>query len=204
MSSILFIIGLINCLLIFVIFCQQEYRRSPCTIYIITKSIYDIIGLFIMVLMRAYTANTDKDPSQTNEIWCKTRISLFYIGAFGSFNCIYLTEFDRWISTSRTVRKRSFSSRRVAFYAVFISLFISIVFAGIPIYFIIGLVETPKNCGFATLAYANYASFFFFPVIFGILSVIISVIFGILTYRNVHLLQQRLSRLEGQFTRMIL
>ncbi|UJR12077.1 hypothetical protein I4U23_016255 [Adineta vaga] len=189
MSTILFLIGIINCLLIFLIFLQEEYRRSPCTIYIITKTIYDIIGLFITVFMRSYTAFTDIDPSQTNEIWCRARISLFYVTGFGSLTCICLTGFDQWMSTSRSVRRRNLSSKRFAFYAIFISFLISILFTGIPMYIIIGLVGTPKSCGFATLAYADYASFFFFPVIFGILPVIIPIIFGLLTYRNVRLLQ---------------
>jgi hypothetical protein len=65
-------------------------------------------------------------------------------------------------------------------------------------------VGTPVICSYTTLAYADYSSFFFAPIFFGILPIVIPAVFGILTHRNLRLFLQRVSRIERQLTRMLL
>lgn len=162
MSSILFALGMISCIMILLIFSQHEFHRASCTIYIQTKAIFDIISIFVGVVMRAYLGGTNIDPSRTSEAWCRLRTSLLYFSAFGSLSCICLTGFDRWMSTSRSVQKRAWSSPRVAYFAVVILTIISISFAGIPMAIMFAPVGIPPVCSYTTLGYADYSSFLFF------------------------------------------
>ncbi|UJR35437.1 hypothetical protein I4U23_028194 [Adineta vaga] len=152
----------------------------------------------------SYTAFTGIDLSQANEICCKMRISLLYVTVFGSLGCICLTGFDRWVSTSRSVRRRNLSSKCNTFYAILILFIISILCDGMLMFITARLTEQPRSCGFIKPSYADYGSFFFFPVIFGISPVIIPLLFVILNYKNVCTVQTRLNRFEKQFTRMII
>jgi len=63
MSSILFSVGMISSILILIIFSRREFYRAPCTIYIETKAIFDIISLFVKVVLRLYSDGTNIDPS---------------------------------------------------------------------------------------------------------------------------------------------
>lgn len=204
MSSVLFALGMISCISILFVFSQREFRRAPCTIYVQTKAIFDIISLFVGVVMRAYTGGTNIDPSRTSEVWCRLRTSLLYISALGSLSCICLSGFDRWMSTSRSARKRAWSSRRVAYYATAIVIIVSTLYAGITMAVMFAPVGTPPVCSYVTFGYADYASFFFFPIFFGLLPIVIPAFFGILTYRNLGSFLQRTSRIERQLTRILL
>jgi hypothetical protein len=204
MSSILLTLGLVSCTMILLIFTRRELRRSPNTIYILAKAICDLITLLFVVSTRAYSGCIDIDATRTNDIWCRFRTSLLYFTTFGSFTYIYLTGFDQWASTSRAVRIRTWSSRKVACRAVLVVVLVAFLSAGIPIYIMVAPVGTPAVCTYITLSYADYYSYFFFPIVYGFLPVVIPTIFGILTYLNIHSLVRRISRLEQQLTRMLL
>jgi hypothetical protein len=204
MSSILFALGIVSSVMILLIFTRREFRQAPSTIYILNKAIYDMISLLFLVLFRAYTGATGIDPSRTNEIWCKLRTSLLFVTAFGSFSCICLTGFDQWMTTSRSVQRRQWSSKKVAYYAILIIFIISFVFVGTPLFIMTAPVGTPAVCSYVNLSYADFFSFFFAPIVFGVLPIVIPAIFGILTCRNIRLFLRRVSRIEQQLTRMLL
>ncbi len=204
LSSILFVFGMISSVLILFIFSQRQFHRVPCSIYIRSKAIFDIISLFVGAFVHAYSAVTGIDLSGTNEVWCRLRTALLYISALDSLGCTCLTGFDRWMSTSRSVRRRAWSTRRVAYCAVTLVSIISILFVGIPMAIMSAPVGTPTSCGYTTTSYADYSNFFFSPIFFGILPIIIPALFGILTYRNLRSFLHRISRTERQLTRILL
>ncbi|CAF1367143.1 unnamed protein product [Adineta ricciae] len=204
MSITFFVFGLVNAVMVILIFTRPAFYKSPSSIYILTRAICDIILLHIVTFSRAYTGGTGINATLTNEIWCKIRASSFNLFTCFSFGCIYLNGFDQWVSTARSVQRRQWSSKKLAYVAVLILLIVLFGLIGIPMFIIYSPTATSSACTFKTTAFADYYNFFFAPMVFCALPIVIPVIFGILTYRNIRLLTNRVHRIEQQLTKMLL
>lgn len=204
MSSIFFVTGLINAVMILFIFTRHQFRQSSSSIYILTKAICDIILLNMITFSRLYAGATGTNATLTNVIWCKLRSSAFTFVTCFSFGCVYLSGFDQWVCTSRDVRKRQWHSKRVAYYAILTLFIFSLGLTGVPIFVMYLPRAAPPACTFTTIVFAEYYNLFFSPMVFCILPIVVPVTFGLFTYRNIRLFTNRTNRIERQLTRMIL
>ncbi|CAF4533105.1 unnamed protein product [Rotaria sp. Silwood1] len=88
---------------------------------------------------------------------------------------------DRYCSTSRDVRRRNWSSLKVAKISILIALMVSFSLP-IPDFFYIGIKQ--EHCGYISIGYDKYFTYFMAPVLLAIFPVSILSIFGFLTRRN--------------------
>ncbi|CAF3644782.1 unnamed protein product [Rotaria sp. Silwood1] len=88
---------------------------------------------------------------------------------------------DRYCSTSRDVRRRNWSSLKVTKISILIALIVSFSFP-IPDFFYVGIKQ--GHCGYISIGYDKYFTYFVAPVLLAIFPVSILSIFGFLTRRN--------------------
>ncbi|CAF4680025.1 unnamed protein product [Rotaria sp. Silwood1] len=126
-----------------------------------------------------------------------------------SFLC--LSAFDRWACTSQSTRIRQLSSIHVA-RRVFPIPFILWSLVNVPLLVYCDLVPTTLACWFTNDLFMRIGILFLSPILTVLLPLIVLILFGLLTYRNIHRVthvrqqpnQNRLSNWEQQMTRMML
>ncbi|CAF3680704.1 unnamed protein product [Rotaria sp. Silwood1] len=206
---ILFTIGVPSVILNAIIFIGvKTFRQSPSSYYIVTQSLFDF-GSLLLVFLQIFPSTLINRSS----ISCKLTIFFSRIVAPCALSFLGLAAFDRWACTSRSARIRQLSSIRTAHCIVSITvIFWSLV--SIPYLIFYDLIPPTYTCGFTNDLFQKITNFFLAPILGAIFPLIILIIFGILTYRNLHLMttindqQQsiptRLSMWERQITRMMI
>ena len=195
-----------NLLNILTLITLGNYKHNASSLYILAKSFFDLIALFIGVFTVILTRGLRIDSMSTNFVWCKTRIPLLYIHALGSYTCLCLQSIDTFLATSHSPYLRQKSNIRAA-RALIIGFVFLWIMHELPYFFFQDLINL--KCVSTISVYTQYRTYF---IAFGLLTMIpvsIVFIFGYLTYRNVHgqSLQDRQrssSRLTRQMTSMSL
>ncbi|CAF1472169.1 unnamed protein product [Rotaria sp. Silwood1] len=126
-----------------------------------------------------------------------------------SFLC--LSAFDRWACTSQSARIRQLSSIRVARFFFPIP-FILWSLVNSPFLFYCDLVPPMYTCWFTNDLFMRIGTLILTPILTVLLPLVVLVVFGLLTYRNIRLVshirqqpnQSRMSTWEQQMTRMML
>ncbi|CAF4665048.1 unnamed protein product [Rotaria sp. Silwood2] len=206
---ILFTIGVPSAILNAIIFIGvKKFRQSPSSYYIVAQSLFDF-GALLLVLLQNFPSTSINASS----ISCKLIIFFSRIVAPCALSFLGLAAFDRWACTSRSARIRKLSSIRTAYCIVLITvLFWSLL--SIPFLSFFDLIPPTYTCGFTNDLFQKITNFFLAPILCAIFPLIVLIVFGILTYRNLHLMttingqQQsvttRLSMWEQQITRMMI
>lgn len=174
--------NLINC----GVFLQKNLRSNSCSIYLIASSISHTILLVWAMSTNLYSL-VNRDPLTYSMAYCKIRpyliSSLFMI----SRTYIVLACADRSALCSPHVRIRAFSRTQNAFRLIPIVILIWIF---LPIHIAIFNTIEANQCimpGVYRILYAVYAT-----ICAGILPPLSMVIFGLLAYRNLRHMRQRI------------
>ncbi|CAF4963612.1 unnamed protein product, partial [Rotaria sp. Silwood1] len=122
-----------------------------------------------------------------------------------SFLC--LSAFDRWACTSQSARIRQLSSIRVARFFFPIP-FILWSLVNSPFLFYCDLVPPMYTCWFTNDLFMRIGTLILTPILTVLLPLVVLVVFGLLTYRNIRLVshirqqpnQSRMSTWEQQMT----
>ena len=107
------VLGSVGLILNIIIFSQPTFRRNSCSLYILTMSIYGLLGLHISVVPVIYALN-HPDPLTSNRFFCAMQFYLRH-----AFNQLMRTFFvlacaDRYAACSRRANIRAFSRHEVA------------------------------------------------------------------------------------------
>lgn len=138
------------------------------------------LGLLIISTFLNYS------PRAVNTSWCKAYAYTYYFSVYISITLLAAATIDRWLSTSRTVRLRSFSSiRNTRIIIGSIILFYSLLLIPHPIYSKVYFEPTRNatKCDRLQPVYRIYVNYILVLLVHGI-SILIMVIFGFLTYRH--------------------
>jgi hypothetical protein len=179
------------------------YRTNPTTFYFLIGSIDNLIYIIINLITRIVSSGFGVDLVNTLLIWCQTRS--FIIGSFGpiSLTCSCLATIDQFLTTSHNVNLRLRSNMKLA-RRIVITIIIIWCLHGIPVFIFYRISPIIYSYSSINQAYATYVPIFII-LFFCVIPVIIMIIFGYLTYRNIHstirLVQQHFDR---QLTRMTL
>ena len=114
-AFIIFFSGVIgNVLNILTLFTLKNYKHNASSLYILTKSFFDLSALVFSLFMLILTRGIGVSSMSTNYVWCKARIPLIYVSAFGSFTCLCLQSIDAFLATSYSAYWREKSNVRTA------------------------------------------------------------------------------------------
>jgi hypothetical protein len=201
-------LGLIGHLLNILIFTNLNiFRHNRCAFYLIVESIIDIIQLMHIFVDEIWKLSIDKvEPTDVSLVWCKIKNTLPQWCRFMLGFIVCFAAFDQFLSTNYVAYLRQLSSLKLAqrqiVFASFLCLLHTIPFA------IFLDIRFPSGCIITNTILVNYYSFFYYPVLNGLLPIFLSCLFSILAYQNVRRIIRRQipidrRRLDQQLTAMI-
>src|SRR5262249_35068115 len=146
-----------------------------------------------------------------SSFYCKFRPFLLQTCTFMSLTCICLATIDQYFATCSNPRWRQWNTLKVA-YCLTISFSIFWNLHGILYLVFFAQVYSPStgqtNCGFTDVAFAKYHAYGYAIVLTGFLPVFITILFGLMAFRNVRQLAHQAvpivrRELEKQLTVMV-
>ncbi|CAF3564466.1 unnamed protein product [Adineta steineri] len=206
-NSFTFIIGTTGNLLNILVFTTLKlFRNNQCVLYVVTESIANIFQLTTFALIFILTAIYQTDPATSSLFWCKFRSIMVSSCTLISFSTICLSASHQYLSTSPLLYLRQLSTIKTARFLICASVTISIL---LTIPFGIFLKIRASICAVFNQTMLNYISYFYYPVLSGLLPVLIASAFSFLAYNNVRRIVRRQipivrRKLDQQLTAMIL
>ncbi|CAF0839303.1 unnamed protein product [Adineta steineri] len=195
--------GLIN---IGVLTTLKLFRSNQCAFYLIMESTVNTLQLFVLFIIYLLPITIETDPANTSLAWCKIKNFLTQTLRLLSSSMVCFAAFDQFLSTNPQHIIRQMSSLRLAHRLTIVAIFLWIGH-DIP-YAILYVIIPPSGCMITNVGLIRYHSFFYYPVLHGLIPILASSSFALLAYRNVRNLVRRQvaverRRLERQLTAMI-
>jgi len=207
------IIGLIGGLLNCIVFLSLKiFRQNSCAFYLIIMSFVNIFILFTGLLSRITISGFNIDWTQTSPFYCKFRVYINQLSILLSLTCICLATIDQFFSTHCGIYAYRGNNIRLARFLIIIFIFIWILH-GIPYLIYYNLIISPKTnigaCSITSSIFQQYTIYGFLLIWSGILPLLITIIFGLLSYHNISQIAHRRlpiirRELDKQMTIMVL
>ena len=182
---IFLIAGIIgNGINIFIFANVQNYRRVPCTFYLLIESIADVLHISINLSSRIASLGFGFDLTRTSALWCKTRN--FFIGFFSiiSLSCACMATIDQFFATSQIHRLRQFSTIQLAHKIVCVLIVVWGIIEIINSFCFYNISPMTDICMPISAGHAFYISIFTL-VFLAAIPLSLMVLFGYMTYRNI-------------------
>lgn len=193
-SIFILIIGLIsNILIILTLTTLRIFRGNQCAYYLKIESVTDI-GLLLTILpsnIAGYILS--EDPGQLSIIWCKLRSSCSYACGLYSLFTICFLAFDQYLSTNHRPNWRQLSTLHLAHRITFFNICLALSQATL---FLVFSQNGELGCTVYHPVLKLYFTYFYYPILSGILPFIINTLFSLLAYRNVRRIVRRQVPLE--------
>ena len=193
-SIFLLIIGIIsNILIILTLTTLRIFRGNQCAYYLKIESVTDI-GLLLTILpsnIASYILG--QDPTQLSIIWCKIRSACSYACGLYSLYTICFLAFDQYLFTNHRPNWRRLSTIHLAHRVTFFSICLAL---SQGILFLVFAQNGELGCTIYHPVVKLYFTYFYYPILNGILPVIINTLFSLLAYRNVRRIVRRQVPLE--------
>jgi hypothetical protein len=173
-----------NGLNILILSTVHAYRTTPSTFYFLVGSIVNIIYILINLTTRILSVGYGIDYTNTSSILCKMRQFLLVTPAILSITLSCLAMIDQFLVTSRIVYLRRCSQIKWAHRIVFIAIIVWCLH-GIPIILFFHISPISNTCTESNAAFDIYVIVYDLGIVCGI-PALIMVVFGWLTYRNIH------------------
>ena len=209
----IFISGIIGNLLTILVFLSlRTFRESSCSFYLSVMSLVNLGQLLTGLLSRTVFNISNIDWTQLSLIYCKIRMYLLVVCTNISMFCMCLATIDQYLATCRRPHWQRWSDLKYARSFSFISITFSVLTA-IPclIYYIhhSSAVSGKIQCTTIDMIFDRLNIYFYRLIMSNILPLFITLIFGLLTYRNVKQIAYRTvplvrRELDKQLTSMIL
>ena len=189
-SFLILILGILGHLLNILTFTKLKiFRNNQCVFYLIIESIVNSGGLIFQSILQFLTIIYGSDLSEYSPPWCKIRSIIEQTFLLLSLSAVCLSAIDQYLSTSYVVYIRQMSSMRLSRRLIIISLCFSV---GHSISF--GSFFHSRlsvDCIISHLVLMNYYTYFFYPILVGLLPMFVSSLFSVLAYRNVRRIVRR-------------
>ncbi|CAF3770791.1 unnamed protein product [Rotaria sp. Silwood1] len=194
------------CLNAIIFISVKAFRRSPSAYYVVGQSLADV-NVLLIVLFQIIPSTS----ISVSSIACKLMVFFVQMTTTVAMSFLCLSAFDRWACTSQSARIRQLSSIRVA-RCLFPIPFILWSLVNVPFLIYCDTVPPIYICWFTNDLFMRIGVLFLSPILTIFLPLIVLILFGLLTYRNIRLVthirqqpnQTRMSTWEQQMTRMML
>ena len=207
-TIIIVAMGLVGNTLILSVFKKLKiFRTKPSVFYLTTEAIVDILLLIYNFTLRLLTVRYGFDIWYASPVWCKLRIIIGQTLVLTLLSIICYTALDQFLTTSYSVYLRNRSSVKLAQYLIFIGMCLSLLHSvAFGVFFD---AKRPSDCAAAYPVLTRYYSYFFYPILTGLIPIAIAGCFSIFAYRNVRRITRRQipllrRRLDRQLTQLVL
>jgi hypothetical protein len=183
------------------------FRHNRCAFYLIVESIVDIPQLTQVFVNEIWKLSINgMDPTNIFPIWCKVRTMLPQWFRLMLSSIVCFAAIDQFLCTNHSVHLRQLSSLKLARHQICIVTLLTLLHT-LSFGFFLEIIPL-SGCILTNAGVVNYFSFFFYPVLNGLLPIIVSSMFSMLAYRNVRRIVRRQipihrRRLDQQLTAMI-
>ena len=202
------LLGFIGNILNILVFTQFKlFRGNRWAFYLTIESmvdtVYDIVLLISNILQTIY----EHDPQGYVLVWCRMRLLLFQTCTLMSSFTICFAACDQFFSTSYRLNMRQMCTLKLAQYFTFVGGWICFLHSIIFSLFL--NISSSLGCIITNQIFTEYSSWFYYPVLYGPLPIVIASLFSLLAFRNVrriirHQVPIVRRRLDQQMTAMIL
>ncbi|CAF1347383.1 unnamed protein product [Adineta steineri] len=207
-GCIIFSFGVIGNVLNLLVFTQlKHFRTNRCAFYITIESISNFIYQFLSISLTILTSIYGDDATGRSLIWCKLRYILGQTCALTTFYMISFSAVDQFFSTNHRLNLRQMCTLKLGRYFAFIFVCFAIIHS-----IVLGSsydIKPTLGCALSNYVWVQYSTYFFYPILYGFLPIVIASSFSILAYRNVrHIVRRQLPivrrKLDKQITAMVL
>ena len=190
----------------------QTFRQSSCAFYLTVMSVVNMGQMLTGFMSRIAINGFDVDWTETSLFYCKFRYFVFQTCALLSVTCICLATIDQYCATTSRTKWQQWSNVKAAHRLVIVAALFWFVH-GVPYLFFYDHVHmmnsTRVYCTSKNHIYLQYHTYIFTLILTGFLPIFITVLFGLLSYRNVRRMAYRAvplirRELEKQLTTMVL
>ncbi len=202
------ITGLFGSVIDILVFTQLKlFRRNQSAFYLTVAAIVESCQLIFATTTRTITTESGYDPTQTSIVWCKLRAYLIQFGSTVLPITICFSAIDQYLSTSYHNRLREISTFKLAQSLIGILIILA---GSYSVSFAVFQEIRPKSgCGTYNPSFNYFYSFVHLCLVIGIVPIVVSTLFSLLSYRNVRRITRRQipivrRRLDHQLTAMIL
>ncbi|CAF1080573.1 unnamed protein product [Adineta steineri] len=207
-GCMIFSFGVIGNVLNLLVFTQLKlFRTNRCAFYITIESISNLIYQFLSISVTILTTIYGDDATGRSLIWCKLRYILAQICALTTLYMICFSAVDQFFSTNYRFNLRQMCTLKLGRYTSFIFICCVIIHS-----IVLGSsydIQPTFGCVLSNYVWIQYSTYFFYPVLNGLLPIVIASSFSILAYHNVrHIIRRQLPivrrKLDKQITAMVL
>ncbi|CAF4417139.1 unnamed protein product [Rotaria socialis] len=118
--------GTFGCICNFITFTASQLRKNPCAFYFLGSTLFDLLSMTFGVSTRFAADHFDSNLHSSDRVYCKLRAYLVSTIPLVSMYLVLLSSFDRCMSSSVSVRFRSFSQMKIAYRATAIAIVVSL------------------------------------------------------------------------------
>jgi hypothetical protein len=207
-GCILFIFGIVGNAINILVFTQLKlFRNNRCALYLTVESIANFLSQFITISSSILISIYGDDATGRSLIWCRFRYILGQSFALTTAYMICLAAIDQFFSTNYYFNLRSMCTLKLARCLTYTCVCIWIIHSLVFGYF--SNIQPLDGCVISNKIYLQYATFFFYPILGGLLPVVITSFFSWLAFQNVRRIVRRQlpivrRRLDRQMTAMVL
>jgi hypothetical protein len=201
-------LGLIGNLLNILVFTNLNiFRHNRCAFYLIVESIVDIAQLTQVFVNEIWKLSINgMDPTNIFPVWCKLSNMVRQWCRLMLSSIVCFVAIDQFLCTNYSVYLQQLSSLKLARRQTCIATLLCLLHT--ILYGVFLEIIPLSGCVLTNTGVINYFSFFFYPVLNGLLPIIVSSMFSMLAYRNVRRIVRRQipinrRRLDQQLTAMI-
>ncbi|CAF1034596.1 unnamed protein product [Adineta steineri] len=205
---ITFSFGIIGNVLNLLVFTQlKQFRTNRCVFYITIESISNLVYQFLSITLTILTSIYGDDATGRSSMWCKLRYILLQICALTTYSMVCFSAVDQFFSTNHRFNVRQMCTLKLGRYFAFIFICFAIIHS-------IALgssynIQPTLGCVLSNYVAVQYSTYFFFPILIGLLPIVVASSFSILAYHNVrHIVRRQLPivrrKLDKQITAMVL
>lgn len=187
--TIFIIGGFGNLVNISVLTSLKLFRSNQCAFYLIMESIINTCQLFILFIIYLLPIITGSDPGNTSIVWCKLKNMIPQTFRLISTSMVCFAAFDQFLSTNPRPLIRQMSTLQLAHYLTFVAICIWSIHS-IP-YGIFYEINPSNGCILNSVRLTEYYSYFYYPILHGLLPIFVSILFSLLAFRNARRLIRR-------------
>jgi hypothetical protein len=205
--------GIIGGLLNITVFLSlQTFRENSCAFYLTVISFVNLGQLLTGFLPRLMLSGFNIDWTQSSLVYCKFRWFYVQLCLLTTFTCLCLATIDQYCATCSRPHWRRCSNIKSARRLCIIFILIWLLH-GIPYALYYNHIILPDTsvvtCAITNIIFQQYFIYWYVLILAGILPVIITVVFGVLAYRNIQQITFQTTpiirrELDKQLTTMVL
>jgi hypothetical protein len=201
-----------GCLNVLIFLSLHTFRESSCAFHLIIMSIFNIGQLLTGLLGQIMSIGFNTDWTQSSSSYCKWRYASIQACMMISLTSVCFAIIDQYWATSSHRRWQQWCNIRLARRLSAICVIVWFLH-GIPfvLYFdhIVVLTTKKITCSFTNDIFRQYVNYVWSPIISRVIPLTITIVFGLLAYRNVRQLTYRTvplvrRELDKQLTTMVL